>query len=453
MASRTTTKITAGVLKAFAKGAEPNSKIWDTELKGFHALKTTTGISYRLFYRNAEGKQKTLTIGRYPALTADQARELARQMIGRVSAGEDVLEQKQEARRAAKRQQQQSLGAYIVEVYEAHQRRRKSGELTIKMLRTHFATWLDKPMDAITPRNISRWQAEQETAGLAFETSKRIFGALKTCLNHAVKTGTIDSHQLTKCQLEKPHLTDEELAEAGTARRYLSEDETKALFDGIDAYQEEARRGRRNSRSHGKAHLPDLDTAIYVDHVKPWILTMFYCGFRPGDLFGLRWEHVNLNFGTIRKVIEKTAHHQSDPRTFPISKPLIQVLTVWHEQRGKPTSGYVFPSASSKSGRMDKHAMQKPWRKVREFAGLSEDLQLYTLRHNFASQLILAGADLLTVSKLMAHEDIQTTIKHYGHLRPDLAREYIERFAASQTPDIPVAHQTAESASISSLAN
>ncbi|MBS98653.1 MAG: integrase [Oceanospirillaceae bacterium] len=453
MASKNTTKLTASSLRKFAKDAEPNAKMWDTELKGFHVKRTVTGVTYYLFYRNAEGKQKAPTIGRYPALTADQARDMARQMIGKVSAGEDVLAQKQETRRAAQRKKQQTLGAYIEEVYTAHQRRRKSGDQTIKMLKSHFKDWLDKPMDSFTPRNVSRWQAEKETDGLAFETSKRIFGALKTCLNHAVKTGTIESHQLTNCQLEKPHLTDEELAEAGTARRYLSDNETKALFRGLDAYQDQARRGRRNSRAHGKAHLPDLDAVEYVDHVKPWILTMFYCGFRPGDLFGLRWEHVNLNFGVIRKVIEKTAHHQSDPRTFPISKPLVQVLTTWHEQNGKPVTGYVFPSASSKSGRMDKHAMQKPWRKVREFAGLPNDLQLYTLRHNFASQLILAGADLLSVSKLMAHEDIQTTIKHYGHLRPDLARDYIEQFAQRYSPEQVSEEQPEAATTLSGLAN
>ncbi|KAA0873525.1 site-specific integrase [Nitrincola tapanii] len=435
MASKNTTKLTASSLKLFSKNADVNAKMWDTELKGFHVKRTATGVSYCLFYRNAEGKQKTPTIGRYPALTADQARDLAQQMLGKVAAGADVLAQKQATRQAAEQKKQQTLGAYLSEVYEAHQRRRKSGDQTIQMLQRHFSDWLDKPMDGITPKDVARWQAEKETDGLAFETSKRTFGALKTCFNHAVKTGTIDGHQLAKCQLEKPHLTDDELAEAGTARRYLTEHETQALFRGIDAYQEEKRQGRRNSRAHGKSHLPDLDALEYVDHVKPWLLTMFYTGFRPGDIFGLRWEHVNLTFGVIRKVIEKTAHHQHEPRTFPISKPLVKTLTAWHEQNGQPATGYVFPSASSKSGRLDKHSMQKPWRKVRELAGLPDDLQLYTLRHNFASQLILAGADLLTVSKLMAHTDIQTTIRFYGHLQPNVARDVIEHFAQVQTPD------------------
>ncbi|EWH00591.1 integrase [Halomonas sp. BC04] len=73
--------------------------------------------------------------------------------------------------------------------------------------------------------------------------------------------------------------------------------------------------------------------------------------------------------------------------------------------------------------------MQKPWATVRKFAGLPDDLLLYSLRHNFASQLVMAGVDLLTVSKLMAHADIQTTIKYYAHLRPDHSRDAVEAFA------------------------
>ncbi|WP_039927902.1 tyrosine-type recombinase/integrase [Alishewanella jeotgali] len=85
----------------------------------------------------------------------------------------------------------------------------------------------------------------------------------------------------------------------------------------------------------------------------------------------------------------------------------------------------MFPSLVT-GKRLDKKAMQKPWAKIRELAGLPDNLNLYTLRHNFASQLIAKGADLLTVSKLMAHTNIQTTIKHYGHLVQNKAKEYLD---------------------------
>jgi integrase len=49
----------------------------------------------------------------------------------------------------------------------------------------------------------------------------------------------------------------------------------------------------------------------------------------------------------------------------------------------------------------------------------------------------MAGADLLTVSKLMAHTDINTTIKHYGHLQPNMARKWVNEFA-KMTNDSPI---------------
>lgn len=67
---------------------------------------------------------------------------------------------------------------------------------------------------------------------------------------------------------------------------------------------------------------------------------------------------------------------------------------------------------------------------MRKLAGLPDDLVLYSLRHNFASQLVMAGVDLLTVAKLMTHSDIQTTIQCYVHLRSDHARDAVEGFAS-----------------------
>ena len=429
MAIKQTAKLTARSMADFVKNSKSGSRLWDTEIKGFHARLRDSKVTFNLFYRSAEGIQRTVTIDKYPSITPDQAREIARQMMGRVASGEDIQATKKQTRDTEQQRQQQTLGAFITEVYTPYQiSRKKSGGDTIKMLQKHFVAWLGKPMGEITRKDVMSWQREKEKSGLAFETIRRTYGGLKTCLNYAVKVESINSHQLEKCQLEKPHLTESDLITAGSERRYLEETEIQAMFAGIEAYQEEKRIQRRSSRAHGKAHLPDLDQLEYVDHVAPFILTMYYTGFRPGDLLGMRWEHVNLNFKTIRKTIEKTAHHQPEPRTFPISSKAVEVLSVWHKQEGGPQAGYVFTNPIT-GNRFDKGAMQKPWAKIREKGGLPAGLQMYTLRHNFASKLILSGADLLTVSKLMAHTDIQTTIQHYGHLKPDMGRDIVEQFA------------------------
>lgn len=421
-------KLTAKALEQLAK-TPPADDIWDTDLHGFHVRAGKRGLIFRLYYRTKTGKRRLMTLGAYGTLTAARARKNATESLAVVAQGGDPRAVIEEAKAEEERQQQQTLGIYLDGPYTVVQHRKKDGEATLRRIRHAFEGWLHTPMSEITHADVERWQGEREAKGEAYSTSVRSLGALKTLLAHAAERKVIPANPLTRISLQKPAMTDDDMAEQAAQRRYLEKEEVEALFAGLDAYQDRKREQRRLSRAHGKADLPDLDSMIFVDHVKPWILTMYYTGFRPGDITGLRWEHVNLTFGTIRKVIEKTAHHHPDPMTFPLSSAAVKVLATWHQQQGEPKTGLVFPS-SRNGNRMDRTAMQKPWAKVRKLSGLPDDLQLYSLRHNFASQLVMAGTDLLAVSKLMAHSDIQTTIAHYAHLRPDHTRDAVEAFAA-----------------------
>jgi len=399
--------------------------VFDTKLPGYHIRIGKQAVSFRLTYRNKAGKQQVITIGRLGVLTPEQAREQATAMLGAVALGQDPQQEKKAEKEQAALLQQQTLGYFLEHHYRTYQGRKKSGGQTIQMIEKHFERWLNLPMQSLGRNQVESWQLSKEAEGLAHDTIQRVYGALKTMLNYAVKRAVLSENPLKHVSLEKPPVSFEEEEEISDSRRYLSEKETAAFLNALELYQQLRRTARANSRAHGKAHLPDLSHLEFVDHVKPWLLLMYYTGFRPGDLFGLRWEQIDFQTGTITKVIEKTAHHQGNNRSFPLSSKAVGILRAWHAQHGKPAKGLVFPSPVT-GMRLDKKAMQKPWAKIRELAALPDNLNLYTLRHNFASQLIAKGADLLTVSKLMAHTNIQTTIKHYGHLVQNKAKEYLD---------------------------
>ncbi|WP_445002988.1 tyrosine-type recombinase/integrase [Halomonas mongoliensis] len=423
-------KLTKRALDRLEQELPEGDEVWDTDLPGYHVRGRRGWLALRVSYYNNARQRRVLTLGRYGTRTAAQARAAAKEALAIVAQGGDPRAVLEEDRAESERQQQQTLRAYLEGPYTAFQNRRKDGKGTLGRIARDFPDWLDKPMGKLTRADVERWQAKEEAADKprAFQTLKRSYDALQALLAHAAERNVIPAHPLKGVRLQKPALTDEALAEQGTERRYLEPEEVDALFAGLEAYQETKRAQRRSSRAHGKAYLPDLDGVAYVDHVKPWVLAMFYTGFRPGDLFGLRWEHVNLTFGTIRKVVEKTAHHQPEPMTFPVCRPLVEILRAWHRQQGEPSGGLVFPSPVNNK-RMAQTAMQRPWATVRKLGGLPEGLQLYTLRHNFASRLVMAGADILTVSKLMAHSSIETTIKFYAHLAPDHKRSAVDLFA------------------------
>jgi integrase/recombinase XerC len=51
---------------------------------------------------------------------------------------------------------------------------------------------------------------------------------------------------------------------------------------------------------------------------------------------------------------------------------------------------------------------------------------LHTLRHSFASQLVLAGVSLREVQELMGHQSYETTLK-YSHLSEEHVKKQVLR--------------------------
>ena len=86
------TKITKRVVDA----VRPSGKevfLWDDETPGFGLrVKLTGAKSFIIQYRNAQGRSRRLTLGRYGVLTVDEARGKARLSLASVLKGEDPAE-------------------------------------------------------------------------------------------------------------------------------------------------------------------------------------------------------------------------------------------------------------------------------------------------------------------------------------------------------------------------
>jgi site-specific recombinase XerD len=76
------------------------------------------------------------------------------------------------------------------------------------------------------------------------------------------------------------------------------------------------------------------------------------------------------------------------------------------------------------------------------------DPPFHDLRHTFATNLVLGGADLATVKELMGHADITMTLR-YSHPTPDSKRRAVDsllRPNCAQQPETGLGAGSGESA-------
>ena len=118
--------------------------------------------------------------------------------------------------------------------------------------------------------------------------------------------------------------------------------------------------------------------------------------------------------------------HLSDSKTGPrmvwLSSPARRVLD------GLPmTSSWIFPSPGTGNS-ISRSTVGRFWLRVRSDAGL-QDVRLHDLRHTYASIAVMQGENILTVGRLLGHNDPGTTLK-YMHLSDGTVAEAAETVGA-----------------------
>lgn len=96
------------------------------------------------------------------------------------------------------------------------------------------------------------------------------------------------------------------------------------------------------------------------------------------------------------------AKNQHRARKIPISKAMLEIYE----------RGYIF-EGTSRRGRSFSHKAQKLLRKCSAETRI-KGVHCHRFRHTFASQILSAGYDVVRVSKLLGHKNINVTLKHYA---------------------------------------
>jgi integrase len=133
-----------------------------------------------------------------------------------------------------------------------------------------------------------------------------------------------------------------------------------------------------------------------------------FTGMRRGEMFKLKWSHINFERGFISIV---------DPKGGPDQKiPLNNAARELLEHIPRTKSLYVFPG----QGGGQRVTISKAVNEIKTKAGLPKDFRpLHGLRHTYASALASSGkVDLYTLQKLLTHKSGAMT-QRYAHLRDE----------------------------------
>ena len=139
--------------------AEPAEKLYwirDTLVNGFILSVSYGGKkTYCVDYRRLNGKRATYKIGDATRYTVAEAREAAQKFLASIERGEDPTAPSNSAI---------TLGDFINGIYEPWVlEHRKSGKLTVTMIKSSFGYLFDTPMDNITVATIEQWRMKKIT--------------------------------------------------------------------------------------------------------------------------------------------------------------------------------------------------------------------------------------------------------------------------------------------------
>ncbi|WP_082520748.1 tyrosine-type recombinase/integrase [Rhodococcus sp. Leaf278] len=161
---------------------------------------------------------------------------------------------------------------------------------------------------------------------------------------------------------------------------------------------------------------------------KAFVALAAFAGLRLGEAAALQIHDVDFlrrEIHVCRQVqranggtVEIRAPKYGSERTIPAPDGLLEIVAE-HVRLWLPSSeptGWLFPGEHGHP--WHQNSVGYRWRKTKQLAG-QPDWHLHDLRHYYASGLIYAGCDVVTVQEALGHSSPNVTLSTYAHLWPN----------------------------------
>ena len=288
---------------------------WDDKLTGFGLRVQPSGVrAYIVNYRVGTGGRRAtnrrLVIGRHGRVTADQARRLAQETLGRVAGGDDPATER-------------ALGRTVPTLREAFDEFLAAGpkrkESTVAVYRCtvyrSLGAWIDRTLDTIDRRDV-----------------EKCFLRLTNEAGWAQANSAMNMLRM----LYRRHCID-----------------IQGLHNPVDQWRAAGgrpHRPRRRTIQPPAEVLPrwhrGIETVVRNPVARDAFRFGLYTGMRKAEVSGLEWARIDLDEMTFRVEETKTG----EPLELPVTRRLVTILQRRFAERSR---GWVFPSGSAESGHMN----------------------------------------------------------------------------------------------------
>ena len=294
---------------------------WDDKLTGFGVRVQPSGtkafvVNYRAGRGGRRAPNKRVVIGRYGRVGPDQARRLAKQLLGRVAGGRDPAGERANARGIP------TLAEAFDEYLAANPNRKASTERLYRgQMRYCLGDWRSWPLDTITRRDVEeRFHVISERHGWAVG-------------NHAIS--------LLRSVYRRPCVDHETLRNP-----------VELWLAGGGRYHRPVRRRIGPPAELLPRWRAGIEGEVIVPATRDIFWFGFYTGMRRGEIVALSWDRVDLELRILRVEETKTG----EPLELPITRQLAALFERRRVEAGGPKwrpRGWVFPSPTSASGHIE----------------------------------------------------------------------------------------------------
>lgn len=157
----------------------------------------------------------------------------------------------------------------------------------------------------------------------------------------------------------------------------------------------------------------------YSERVRPIFTVLAYQGFRTQECLQLLWEDIIFDE---KRIIIRTSKN-GETRSAPMHRIVYDLLLDLWIKRGNPQTGHVWLNIKGEPYKDTRKTLggdspigkyqTKALLKLKKEYGIELKMRVHDWRHDWASRMVMAGVDLLTIQKLGGWKSLEM-VKRYA---------------------------------------